>query len=80
MKSDRSGSVDVIQKLMRVERPVAETAYDIWVQYVVTDPQIPGKVIQETLRLAERVDPRLKQINVPRLFDMQCAAQLESGK
>ena len=80
MKSDRSGSVDVIQKLMRAERPVAETAYDIWVQYVVTDPQIPGKVIQETLRLAERVDPRLKQINVPRLFDMQCAAQLESGK
>ena len=80
MKNDRSGSVDVIQKLMRVDRPVAETAYDIWVQYVVTDPQIPGKVIQETLRLAERVDPRLKQIAVARLFDMQFAAQLDSGK
>jgi hypothetical protein len=81
MKSERSGSMDVIQRLMRIDdRQVAETAYDIWVQYVVTDPQIPGKVIQETLRLAERVDPRLKQINVQRLFDMGFAAQLESGK
>jgi ABC-type nitrate/sulfonate/bicarbonate transport system substrate-binding protein len=80
MKSERSGSVDVIQKLMRVERQAAEVAYDVWVQYVVTDPQIPGKVIQETLRLAEKVDPRLKQINVSRLFDMGFAAQLEAGK
>jgi ABC-type nitrate/sulfonate/bicarbonate transport system substrate-binding protein len=80
MKNERSGSVDVIQKLMRVDRQAAEIAYDVWVQYVVTDPQIPGKVIQETLRLAEKVDPRLKQINVPRLFDMGFAAQLEAGK
>jgi NitT/TauT family transport system substrate-binding protein len=80
MKSERSGSVDVIQKLMRVDRAVAEAAYDIWVQYVVTDPQIPGKVIEETLRVAERVDPRLKQINVARLFDAGFAAELESGK
>lgn len=80
MKSERSGSVDVIQRLMRVERPVAETAYDIWAQYVVTDPRIPDKVIEETLRLAERVDPRQKQINVSRLFDMKFATELESGK
>lgn len=81
MKSARSGSVDVIQKLMRVDdRQVAETAYDVWAQYVVTDPRIPSKVIQETLRLAERVDPRMKQINVQRLFDMGFANQLESGK
>ena len=80
MKSERSGSVDVIQRLMRVDSQVAEAAYDIWVQYVVTDPQIPGKVIEETLRVAERVDPRLKQINVARLFDSGFAAELESGK
>jgi NitT/TauT family transport system substrate-binding protein len=80
MKSERSGSVDVIQRLMRVDRQVAEAAYDIWVQYVVTDPQIPGKVIEETLRVAERVDPRLKQINVARLFDSGFVAELESGK
>jgi NitT/TauT family transport system substrate-binding protein len=80
MKSERFGSVDVIQKLMRVDRQAAEGAYDVWVQYVVTDPEIPGKLIQETLRLAERVDPRLKQINVPRLFDMGLAAQLDAGK
>lgn len=81
MKNERSGSVNVIQKLMRLDdRRIAETAYDVWVQYIVTDPQIPGKVIQETLRLAERVDPRLKQINVTRLFDMGFAAQLELGK
>jgi ABC-type nitrate/sulfonate/bicarbonate transport system substrate-binding protein len=80
MKSERSGSVDVIQKLMRVDRQAAETAYDVWVQYVVTEPEIPGKVIQETLRLAERMDPRLKQINVSRLFDMGLAAQLDAGK
>jgi ABC-type nitrate/sulfonate/bicarbonate transport system substrate-binding protein len=80
MKSERYGSVDVIQRLMRVDRLVAETAYDIWVQYVVTDPRIPGKVIEETLRIAERVDPRLKQINAARLFDSGFAAELESGK
>jgi len=47
---------------------------------VVTDPQIPAEVIQETLRLAARIDPRLKQINVLRLFDMGFAAELEIGK
>lgn len=81
MKAERSGSVDVIQKLMRLDdRRVAEAAYDVWAQYVVTDPRIPDKVIQETLRLAERVDPRLKQINVPKLFDASFAAQLDQGK
>lgn len=81
MKTDRAGSIDVIQKLMRVDdRRVAETAYDVWAQYVVTDPRIPDKVIQETLRLAERVDPRLKQIHAPKLFDASFAALLDSGK
>ena len=80
MKSDRSGSVDVILKLMRLnDRRVAEAAYDVWAQYVVTDPRIPAKAIQETLRLAERIDPRMKQVNVQKLFDMGLANQLESG-
>jgi hypothetical protein len=81
MKTERAGSIVVIHKLMRVEdRRVAETAYDVWAQYVVTDPRIPDKVIQETLRLAERVDPRLKQINAPKLFDASFAALLDGGK
>lgn len=82
MKGNRQGSVEVIQKLMKVDdKQVAEFAYDIWQQYVVPDPQIPAGVISETLKLAERVDPRMRQIDVRKLFDRELVANIsEAGK
>lgn len=81
MKNDRKGSVEVIQKLMKVDRQAGESAYDVWAQYVVTNPQIPAKIVQETLKLAERVDPRLKQIDTKKFFHTELAGSLpEFGK
>jgi ABC-type nitrate/sulfonate/bicarbonate transport system substrate-binding protein len=80
MKNNRAGSVQVIQKVMKVSNPkVAETSYDILRDEVVTDPRIPNDVVQQSLKLAIRSDPRVKNIDLAKVLDLRLAAQVMQG-
>ena len=82
MKTNKAGTVQVIQKIMRVsDRQVAETSYEILREQVVTDPRIPADVIQQSIKLAVRSDARVKNVDVAKAFDMRVARRvMESGK
>ena len=82
MKTNKSGSIQVIQKIMRVsDRQVAETSYEILKESVVTDPRIPAEVIQQSMKLTARSDARVKNVDVAKAFDMRVARRvMESGK
>jgi NitT/TauT family transport system substrate-binding protein len=76
MKTNKPGSVQVIQKIMKVSDPrVAETSYEILKDSVETDPRVPPNVIQQSLNLASRSDPRVKNVDAGRVFDMRLAAR-----
>ncbi|HEY1374056.1 MAG TPA: ABC transporter substrate-binding protein [Candidatus Binatia bacterium] len=80
MKNNRAGSVQVIQKVMKVSNPkVAETSYDILKDEVVTDPRVPNEVVQQSLKLAVRSDPRVKNIDLAKALDLRLAAQVMQG-
>jgi ABC-type nitrate/sulfonate/bicarbonate transport system substrate-binding protein len=82
MKANKAGSLQVIQKIMKVsERQAAERSYDILKEEVVTDPRIPAEVIRHSLRLALRSDPRIKSLDAAKTFDMRLAnAVMEAVK
>jgi ABC-type nitrate/sulfonate/bicarbonate transport system substrate-binding protein len=82
MKANKIGSVQIIQKVMKVsERQAAERSYDILRNEVVTDPRIPSDVIRHSLSLAVRSDPRVKNLDVGKTFDMRLAnSVMESPK
>jgi hypothetical protein len=82
MKTNKAGTVQVIQKIMRVsDRQVAETSYEILREEVVTDPRIPADVIQQSIKLAVRSDARVKNIDVGKAVDMRIADKImEAGK
>jgi hypothetical protein len=47
----------------------------------VTDPRIPSDVIRHSLSLAVRSDPRVKNLDVGKTFDMRLAnSVMESPK
>ncbi|HEY1266335.1 MAG TPA: ABC transporter substrate-binding protein [Candidatus Binatia bacterium] len=80
MKNNRAGSVQVIQKVMKVSNPkVAETSYDILKDEVVTDPRVPNEVVQQSLKLAVRSDPRVKNIDLAKSLDLRLAVQVMQG-
>ncbi|GEM_PF-6248108 len=77
LKNNRAGSVQVIQKVMKVSNPkVAETSYDILKDEVVTDPRVPNDVVQQSIKLAVRSDPRVKNIDLAKALDLRLAAQV----
>jgi len=82
MKTNKTGAVQVIQKIMKLsDRQVAETSYEILKESVVTDPRIPAEVIQQSMKLATRSDARVKNVDVAKAFDMRLASRvMESGK
>jgi NitT/TauT family transport system substrate-binding protein len=82
MKTNKAGTVQVIQKIMRVsDRQVAETSYEILREEVVTDPRIPADVIQQSIKLAVRSDARVKNVDVGKAVDMRIANKImEAGK
>jgi ABC-type nitrate/sulfonate/bicarbonate transport system substrate-binding protein len=82
MKSDRAGTVQVIQKIMKMsDKRVAETTYDILRESVVTDPRITLDVFQQSTKLAMRSDPRVKNVDVSKGVDMRIANKvMETGK
>jgi NitT/TauT family transport system substrate-binding protein len=80
MKNNRTGSIQVIQKVMKVSNPkVAETSYEILKDEVVTDPRVPNDVVQQSLKLAVRGDPRVKNIDLAKALDLRLAAQVMQG-
>ncbi|HEY6200169.1 MAG TPA: ABC transporter substrate-binding protein [Candidatus Binatia bacterium] len=80
MKNNRAGSIQVIQKVMKVSNPkVAETSYEILKDEVVTDPRVPNDVVQQSLKLAVRSDPRVKNIDLAKALDLRLAAQVMQG-
>ena len=80
MKNNRAGSIQVIQKVMKVSNPkVAETSYEILKDEVVTDPRVPNDVVQQSLKLAVRSDPRVKNIDLAKTLDLRLAAQVMQG-
>lgn len=82
MKTNKAGSVQVIQKIMKLsDRQVAETSYEILKESVVTDPRIPAEVIQQSMKLATRSDARVKTVDANKAFDMRLVDRImESGK
>ncbi len=82
MKTNKSGSIQVIQKIMRVsDRQVAETSYEVLKEELVTDPRIPAEVIQQSMKLATRSDARVKTVDANKAFDMRLVNRImESGK
>jgi NitT/TauT family transport system substrate-binding protein len=82
MKTNKPGSVQVIQKMMKVSDPkVAEASYEILRESVETDPRVPADVIQQSLKLASRNDARVKNVDAGKAFDMRLAARsMESRK
>lgn len=82
MKNNKSGAIQVIQKIMKVnDRQVAEMSYEILKEEVVIDPRIPGEVIQQSLKLAARSDARVKNLDLSRALDMRLANRImEFGK
>jgi NitT/TauT family transport system substrate-binding protein len=82
MKTNKSGSIQVIQKMMKVSDPkVVETSYEILKESVQTDPRVPAEVIQQSLKLASRSDARMKDVDASKAFDMRLAVRsMESKK
>jgi ABC-type nitrate/sulfonate/bicarbonate transport system substrate-binding protein len=82
MKTNKPGSVQVIQKMMKVADPkVAEASYEILKGSVETDPRVPANVIQQSLKLASRNDARVKNVDAGKAFDMRLAERsMESKK
>ncbi len=82
MKSNKAGAIQVIQKIMKVsDRQVAETAYEVLREEVVTDPRVPSYVVEQSMKLAARADARVKSINASKAFDMRLVnGMMESGK
>lgn len=77
VKTDKAGSVQAIQKIMRVsDKRVAETSYEVLKESIVTDPRIPSEAIRESLKLVERTDPRVKTIDLNKIFDPRLAANV----
>jgi hypothetical protein len=65
---------------MKVSNPkVAETSYEILKDEVVTDPRVPNDVVQQSLKLAVRGDPRVKNIDLAKALDLRLAAQVMQG-
>jgi ABC-type nitrate/sulfonate/bicarbonate transport system substrate-binding protein len=80
MKANKSGTVQVIQKIMKMnDRQVAETSYEILKGSVVTDPRIPADVIQQSMKLAMRSDPRIKNLDIGKAVDMRIANRVMGG-
>ena len=82
MKANRAGSIQVIQKMMKVNDPnVAEGSYDVLKETLVSDPRIPADAIRQSIKLTARSDGRVKNIDVNKVFDMKTADRItESGK
>jgi hypothetical protein len=82
MKRNKAGSVQVIQKISKLnDNQIAERSYEILAEDVVTDPRIPAEVIQQSIMLAVRSDARVKNVDVSRAVDMVIANKImESGK
>jgi hypothetical protein len=82
MKTNKSGTVQVIQKVMKVsDKQVAEASYDILKDSVVTDPRIPAEVIRQSMNLAVRSDARVKNVDLSKAVDMRIANRImESAK
>jgi ABC-type nitrate/sulfonate/bicarbonate transport system substrate-binding protein len=82
MKANKSGTVEVIQKIMKMnDKQVAETSYEILKDSVVTDPRIPADVIQQSIKLAMRSDPRVKNLDAGKAVDMRIANRvMEAAK
>ncbi|MGH7832458.1 MAG: ABC transporter substrate-binding protein [Candidatus Binatia bacterium] len=76
MKTNKPGSVQVIQKIMKLSDPkVAEASYEILKESVETDPRVPANVIQQSLKLASRNDARVKSVDAGKAFDMRLAVK-----
>ena len=82
MKANKAGSIQVIQKMMKVNDPnVAEGSYDVLKETLVSDPRIPADAIRQSIKLTGRSDGRVKNIDVNKVFDMKTADRItESGK
>lgn len=82
MKTNKAGTVQVIQKIMRVnDRQMAENSYEILKEEIVTDPRIPADVIQQSIKLAVRNDSRVKNVEISKAVDMRIANRImEAGK
>ncbi len=81
VKTDKSGSVAVIQKLMRVrDRQVAETSYEVLKDTISTDPRMPAEAIRQSVNLVERTDPRVKTIDLNTAFSQTLAVSIAAGK
>jgi NitT/TauT family transport system substrate-binding protein len=77
MKTNKAGTVQIIQKIMRVsDRQVAERSYEILREEIVTDPRIPDDVIQQSIKLAVRNDPRVKNVDIAKAMDMRIANKI----
>lgn len=71
LKSTKSGTIEVIKKMMKVnDAKAAERSYEILSEHVETDPRIPAAVIQQSINLAAQSEPRVNNIDVNRAFDM----------
>jgi ABC-type nitrate/sulfonate/bicarbonate transport system substrate-binding protein len=80
MKANKPGAVQVIQKIMKMnDKQVAETAYEILKDSVVTDPRVPTDVIQQSIKLAMRSDPRVQNIEISKALDMRIANRVMEG-
>jgi ABC-type nitrate/sulfonate/bicarbonate transport system substrate-binding protein len=82
MKTNKAGTVQVIQKVMKMnDAQIAEASYEILSQSVVTDPRIPADVIQQSMKLVVRNDPRVKNVDIGKAVDMRIANKImEAGK
>lgn len=82
MKANKAGAIEVIQKMMKVnDGQVAEGAYEVLKETLVSDPRIPVDAIRQSLKLTVRSDGRVKNIDVNKVFDMKIANRvMESRK
>ena len=82
MKTNKAGSIQVIQKIMKVDdKQIAEASYEILREEVVTDPRIPAEVIQQSMKLAVRSDARVKNVDLSKAVDLRIANRImESAK
>jgi NitT/TauT family transport system substrate-binding protein len=82
MKTNKTGSIEVIQKIMKLsDKQVAETSYEILKEEVVIDPRIPAAVIEQSMKLAVRSDARVKNVDLSKAVDLRIANRImEPGK
>jgi ABC-type nitrate/sulfonate/bicarbonate transport system substrate-binding protein len=82
MKTNKTGSIEVIQKIMKLsDKQVAETSYEILKEEVVIDPRIPAAVIEQSMKLAVRSDARVKNVDLSKAVDLRIANSImEPGK